>query len=178
MQDGQLEKVGCAVQSGAFDGDDQIIIGGQKRIIAARLADAAGNYAELESRRGQTGFQPAPIANLMRGPQQAERIDRQPIGDLGPLVRRSQHHHSPQAWVGDATVQASRTIGQIMAHHQVAEAMTDEMNRVDPLEPTQNLGQPCGMSCDRFARAGVVDVEGGVTPFHGEIFSQPAHAAS
>ena len=86
---------------------------------------------------------------------------------LRPCARRCSARRASRSGRSAGRALAGRRVGlvaQVMANHQVAQAMGDEMDRVDAVETADDRVQRLGVIGDRPARGRIGDVENVIGP--------------
>lgn len=86
------------------------------------------------------------------------------------VVGRAEHDHPPQARIGLAM-----PFGQVVADHNVAHAVGDEVDLFDAVEVGDDPRQRLGVFADAALGAGIRDVEGDVAAALVQIIGQRVH---
>jgi hypothetical protein len=150
-----MRKVWSAGTTAKFlDGDDEIIVSRQERVVTAGGAASAGEDAEIARWDGEARREFRPMAGQIAsgGTKDRDHEGAQfwPAGDDRALIGRAEHDHSADAPIESAFI-SLHALGHPPADDEVSEAVADEVDFVDAVEMVNDLAEILGVPVDRRA---------------------------
>ena len=157
---GDDQKIARPGQPRFFDGHDQVVVARRPpdwspwpspqppAMMPNSKAGVASRFCTSSQRVGQ-------LLAAGAGHQAEELVVLEQAGELGPVVRRAEHHHPLDPRIGLPPRLGERGLAQIAADDEVAQAVADEVDLVDSLQVVEHAGQRLGMLVERTPRAGI-----------------------
>ena len=177
MANGDEDEIIRSLEPGLLDADDGVIIPVEHWAVALRVAGAAGDDPERAGRDDEIPGEPRPIEDHLPGGAGRELRQqphlRHPPGQIGPLIRRPEHHHP-----FDPVEIGGRCVGHPPADDDVPEAVADEADPVGAVEPRDHTAEGAGVIVDPRPRTGVAECQHRGIVMLAEIVGQRAHRST